>query len=125
MLLDTDVLIWVFRGNEKAAAAVESARGRHVSVVSYMELIQGARGKKELRAIKSFLSVFGFEMIPLNENIGHRAAIYMEQHNPTVAMCMADALLAATAVERSLQLCTANKKHYKGIQELDIKLFRP
>ena len=64
-------------------------------------------------------------MLPLTENIGHRAAIYMEEYGLKVAMCVADALLAATAVESQLVLCTGNRKHYGPIGELDFSVFRP
>lgn len=125
MLFDTDVLIWVFRGNQKAAKVVETAQRRYLSVVTYMELLQGARDKQDLRTIKSFLSDFAFELSPLSENVGHRASIYMEQYALKAAMHVADALVAATAVESRLTLCTANRKHYKPIRDLDLKLFRP
>jgi len=125
MLFDTDVLIWLFRGSESAARLVEGAREPAVSVVTYMELLQGARGKQETKAIKSFLADFAFRMLPLAENIGHRASIYMEEYGLKSGMSMADALIAATAVEHRLALCTANQKHYKPIRDLDIKAFRP
>jgi predicted nucleic acid-binding protein len=125
MLFDTDVLIWVFRGNPRAAKLLEAADERSLSVVSYMELLQGARDGREAKAIRSFLADFGFSTVPLSENIGHRASIYMEQHGLKTALGVADALLAATAVENRLTLCTANQKHYKPIDELPIKLFRP
>ena len=97
MLFDTDVLIWAFRGNVKAAKAIETAESRQLSVVAYMELLQGARDRREVNAIKSFLADTGFTLVPLSENIGHRASIYMEEYGLKVAMCMADALTAATA----------------------------
>ncbi len=56
MLFDTDVLIWVLRGNAKAAGAVDDADTRCLCVVAYMELLQGARNKAEVRAIKAFLA---------------------------------------------------------------------
>jgi len=125
MLFDTDVLIWVFRGSAKAAKFIESAEDRHISVVSYMELLQGARGKQEIRTTKRFLVDFGFQMVPLTENIGYRASIYIEEYCLKAGMSMADALLAATAVENQLTLCTGNRKHYKAVSDLDIKVFRP
>jgi predicted nucleic acid-binding protein len=125
MLFDIDVLIWVLRGNLEAAKTVEKADLRYVSVVTYMELLQRARDRQEAKTIKSFLSQFAFQMLPLTENIGHRAAIYMEEYGLKVAMCVADALLAATAVESQLVLCTGNRKHYGPIGELDLSVFRP
>ena len=125
MLFDTDVLIWVFRGNRSAAKALEKCDQRHLSVVTYMELLQGSRDRQEVRTIKGFLADFAFRMLPLTENIGHRAAIYMEEYGLKVAMCVADALVAATAVERQVTLYTGNRKHYSPISELDLRVFPP
>ena len=125
MLFDTDVLIWVFRGNREAAKVLERSDQRQVSVVTYMELLQGSRDRREVKTVKGFLVDFAFRMVPLSENIGHRAAIYMEEYGLKVAMCMADALVAATAVEMQLTLCTGNRKHDRPIGELEICVFRP
>ena len=125
MLFDTDVLIWVFRGNQKAASLIDSTEDRRISVVTYMELLQGARDKRETRTIRSFLVDLGFQITPLTENIGHRASIYMEEYALKSAMCLADALLAATAVENQLVLCTANRKHYKHITDIDLSIYKP
>lgn len=125
MLFDTDVLIWYLRGNKKAAAVMEQAEDRQLSVVSYMELLQGARDKNEVKIIRNFLKELAFDIVPLTENIGHRAAVYMEEYCLKVEMCLADALLAATAVENHFILCTGNNKHYKPIAELEMTVFRP
>ena len=90
-----------------------------------MELVQGARDKKELKSITSFLTDMSIPVLPLTENIGHRASIYLEEHALKDGMAMADALIAATATERSLSLCTGNAKHFKVINELDLRVFRP
>lgn len=125
MLFDTDVLIWYLRGNEKAARVLENADSRELSIVSYMELLQGARNNKEIKVIRGFLKDLNFESLSLTENIGHRASVYMEEYCLKVDMCLADALLAATAVENHLVLCTGNKKHYKSITEIEMRVFRP
>ena len=125
MLFDTDVLVWVLRGNLNAAKIVEASKDRHVSIVTYMELLHGARDRREVKKIKTFLNDLAFVMMPLSENIGHRASIYIEEYGLKVSMCMADALLAATAVESGHTLCTANRKHYSSIGELDLRVFRP
>jgi len=125
VLFDTDVLVWVLRGNPRAAAQLEAGSDRSVSVVTYMELLQGARDKQEAKAIKALLADLGVDVLPLTENIGHRASIYMEEYGLRAGLCMADALVAATAVENDLALCTANRKHYRVISDLDVRPFRP
>ena len=124
MLFDTDVLIWHMRGNAQASDAVDKDDARAISVVTFMELLRGARDKREVGAIKRFLSNQEFRMLPLTENIGHRASIYMEEYGLAVAMDMGDALIAATAVENREQLLTSNQRHFKPIKELDLKTFR-
>jgi len=125
MLFDTDVLIWALRGNLKAAGAIDGADDRCVLAVNYMELLQGARDKNEVRTLKSFLADMRFDVLPLTENIGHRATIYMEEYGLASGLNMADALIAAGAVENHQSLLTGNDKHYRAINELELTRFRP
>ncbi len=125
MLFDTDVLVWLFRGNSKALRVVDIDINRRISIITYMELLQGARNKQEIKNIKSLLTEFNFEVSPLSENIGHRASIYMEEYGLKTAICLADAIIAATAVEDGVVLSTGNLKHFRLIQDLTIKPFRP
>ena len=125
MIFDTDVLIWCLRGNAKAARVIEAAEDRAISIVNYMELIQGARGRREMSLIRSFLKDLDFRTLPLSEAIGHRAAVYMEEYTLKSGLALADALVAGTAVEAHEPLCTANAKHFRSLTELELKVFRP
>ena len=125
MLFDTDIFIWVQRGSRKAAALVDRTEERFLSIYSYMELLQGSKNKKHHQYVKDFLSSFGFVTLPLSENIGHRALIYIEEYAMSHGLRAGDALVAATAAENNLQLVTSNAKHFKPIKELKIKVFRP
>lgn len=124
MMFDTDILIWVFRGNSRAARFVENAKSRSISIVTHIELMQGVRNRSELRQTKGFLTDLGFLVLPLSENIGHRAAIYVEEYGLSGGLTLADALIAATAVEANEVLATGNRKHYRPVKELEIKAFR-
>jgi predicted nucleic acid-binding protein len=123
MLFDTDVFIWLERGNLKAAKAVEQEEERFLSIQSYMELLQGARNKKHHERVKSFLTDFNFIVLPLTENIGHRALIYVEEHTLSHHLTAADAIIAATAVENNLVLLSGNAKHFKPIKDLKFNPF--
>ena len=125
MLFDTDVLIWAFCGYESAQKEIDNDDTRFISSVTYMELIQGARNKKEQLLIKRFLRALNFEILPITENISSRATVLMEEYALKSGIQLADALIFATACENSLRLCSANKKHFKGIAALDAKEFKP
>ncbi len=125
MIFDTDVLIWVHRGNRRAAALVDRASDRFVSVQTVLELIQGASSMAHVRMAKNFLTEFGFSVLPLTENIGHRATVYMEEYALSSGLRAGDSLIAATAVENDLPLSSANRKHFRPIRELQVKVFKP
>ncbi|MCF6284064.1 MAG: type II toxin-antitoxin system VapC family toxin [Candidatus Hydrogenedentes bacterium] len=125
MLFDTDVIIWALRGSTRAAAAIDRADSLELSMVSYMELVRGARNKRELHSTKAALANLDFQVLALSENIGHRASIYLEEYALKSNIGIPDALIAATAVENGQPLCTANAKDYRSITELELKVFRP
>lgn len=125
MLFDTDILIWIQRGNEAAAALVDGAERRFISIQTYMELLQCVQNRKQYKDVRDFLKDFNFTILPLTEKIGHRASIYVEEYSLGHGMRAGDALIAATATENSLKLVTSNGKHFKPIQDLDLKVFKP
>jgi predicted nucleic acid-binding protein len=125
MIFDTDIFIWAQRGNEKAAKLMEMSEERHLSIQSFMELLQCAKNKKQHQYIKDFLTSFDFLVLPLTENIGHRASIYVEEYTMASGLRSGDAIIAATAVENNLPLVSSNAKHFKMIKELKLKIFKP
>ena len=111
MIIDTDVLIWYMRGNEKAYDIIESQNGFFVSVVTYIELIQGMRNKKELRELRTMFRLWRTNVLYLNEEISAKAMFYVERHFLSHSLHLADALIAATAFVNGLPLLTGNEKH--------------
>jgi predicted nucleic acid-binding protein len=125
MIFDTDVLIWASRGNERAARAIDAAPHRALAIVSLMELLQGARSKLESRQIKQSLHQLQFRVLPLSEAIAAAAVALIEQHALTHGIELADALIAATAIETGLPFCTGNAKHFGPVRGLSCVVFRP
>jgi predicted nucleic acid-binding protein len=125
VIFDTDILIWVQRGNRNAARLIDNAEDRYLSIQSYMELLQGAKNKLQHKNVKDFISDFGFSVLPLSENIGHRALIYVEEYALSSGMRAGDAIIAATAVENNLPVVSSNAKHFKVVRELQLKVFKP
>ena len=125
MLFDTDVIIWALRGNRKAADRLDAASVLRLSTVSYMELLKGARDKNDQRMTTQFVRDMGFETIPIDADVSHRATVYMEEYALSAGLDLADALIAATAAEHKIPICTANDKHYKAIPGIELEVFRP
>ena len=125
MLFDTDVLIWALRGSQAAAREIDGDETRFISAVNYMELMQGARNRREQTMIKQFLNELDFTVLPITEAVSHRAMIFIEEHALKSGIQLADALVFATACEHSITLCSANQKHFQSIQSLDAKVFKP
>ena len=125
MIIDTDVLIWYMKGNKKAFDLIENLNLFHISVITYMELVQGMRNKTELNELRKALRIWNTKILYINEDISSKAMFYVEKYCLCHSVEIPDALIAATAVSTALPLLTANDKHYKAISDLEIKNFRP
>jgi len=123
MLIDTDVLIWYMRGNEKAYQVIENVDTFFISVVTYMELVQGLRNKKELNHLRKALHGWNAQILYVSEEISAKAMFYVEQHFLSHSMQLADALIGATAIAHGVPMLTGNDKHYKVLKGLEIKKF--
>ena len=125
MVIDTDVLIWYMRGNDKAYQLVENTNNFFISVVTYMELVQGMRNKNELNCLRKSLHDWNAKVLYISEEISSKAMFYVEQHYLSHSLQLADALIGATSVAYGQPILTGNDKHYTMIKDIQIKKFRP
>lgn len=124
MIVDTDVLIWYSRGEQQAIDLIHSLDRFNLSVVTYIEIIQGVRNKKELNAFKKALGILNAQVLQIDELISTKAMFYVEQYSLSHSMELADALIGASAVIKQLPLITGNEKHYKHLPEIKIQKFQ-
>jgi predicted nucleic acid-binding protein len=124
LIVDTDVLIWFLRGNQAATDFILEAMPFSVSIVTYMELVQGMRDKRELAKMKKAFAEMKVKILPLTEDISLRASDYVESYALSHSMEMADALIAGTCMEENDTLVTANDKHYRVVEGLRMMVFR-
>jgi predicted nucleic acid-binding protein len=82
-LIDSDVLIDISRGKQAAREYVDALpEGWALSQVSALELIVGARDKRDLANIDAFLSAY--VIVPLRDSTGKRAYELLKLYaNPT------------------------------------------
>ncbi len=125
MLIDTDVIVWYMRGDANAYDVIDNQRGFFISVITYIELVQGMRNKHELLSLRNALRRWNTRIIYVTEDISAKAMFLVEQHYLSHSLQLADALIAATAVSTGLPILTGNDKHYRAIGELTLKKFKP
>jgi len=125
ILIDTDVIIWHMRGNENARAVIYQIKNPVISIITQMELVQGLRNKQEQVTLHRFLDQLGFEVLSVSDVICQRALFLMEEWRLSHQMLMADALIAATAIEHGLSLLSGNEKHYRFLKIIKLEGFKP
>ena len=123
MIIDTDVLIWFYRGDEIAKKSVLDAAPFKVSAITYIELLEGIRNKEELGKLKEDFSEWGVEILQINESISSKAIALVEKYKLSHNLELADSLIAATALENNEILLTGNFKHYGYIKNLNVNRF--
>ena len=68
-------------------------------------------------------NAFDVKTLDITPEITRRTMKYAEDYALSDSMKLADALIAATAVENYETLCTANEKHYKCTADLQMNVF--
>lgn len=123
MLIDTDVLIWYFRGNEKAKILLDKLGPFSISAVVYIELLQGAHNKTELQKLKNFIKAREVKILTIDEMITLKALFFIETYALSHGLRLADALIAATADVYNETLLTGNVSHYRVLATINLKHF--
>jgi predicted nucleic acid-binding protein len=102
-LIDSNILIDVSRGNAGAIKYVDRlAEPWAVSQVTAMELIVGARDKRDLATIDGFLSLC--PVVPLSDSIGTGTYRLLKTYAKSHGLHVFDSLIAATAMDKALTL---------------------
>lgn len=119
LLVDSDVLIEVSRGNQQVAKLLNEQQVHYrlcVSVISRYELMVGALNKQDLNKIIDFLQYF--YCYSLNDEIARKAEQLLKQYTLSHRLKIADGLIASTALCYDLPLLSRNKKDFCHIDGL-------
>ncbi len=119
-LCDSNVFIELFRANRKTLYDMETIGAANVlaSSITLMELFVGADNKDQLRKIKKDMRRFRTEYV--DEEISRRAVELSEQYSKSHGLDIPDALIAATALIREVELFTYNTKDFHFIDGIKL-----
>ena len=125
-LIDTDIIIYSIKGNEvvRQHFAAHSDSLKSISVVTYGELVYGARRSADearnmatARRIAELFPVIGVSK-PIIEAFAEIKALLHKKGTPVDDM---DLLIAATALHHNCILVTNNQRHFSLVPGLSIE----
>jgi predicted nucleic acid-binding protein len=120
-LIDNDVLIDISRGKREAREYIDALpEGWAISQVSALEIIVGARNKRDLADIDVFLSANA--IVPLRDATGAQAYELLKEYAKSHGLHVFDSLVAATAMVEGLTLVTRNRRHFDAIKGLSLEV---
>lgn len=105
-VFDSDILIDYLLGLPKARAELQKYGRRLVSVVSWTEVMIGAKNTEETRRCRDFLA--SFDVVPFDQSVAEEAVRLRQTHN----IKLPDAIIWATARTSDALLVTRNTRDF-------------
>ncbi len=119
-LPDTNVLSRIFKGDLDVTKFVESLECA-IDATIYIECLQGSKSNREKHVIEKYLT--RFPLISITPESSARAIDLIRSYSNSYGLLLADALIAATALENDLTILTYNTDDFRFIQ--DLKYLKP
>ncbi|MGN6367766.1 MAG: PIN domain-containing protein [Phycisphaerae bacterium] len=118
ILLDTDILIDVFRKHPPAVAWINSIPTQKPARPGFvaMELLAGCYNKRDIRIVQQRIQNYAV-LWPDPANASSILPTFASAHL-THSLGILDALIAATALTHNLPLHTFNQKHFAAVPGL-------
>ena len=113
-LLDSDVIIAYLRGLEEAVRFVNNLfRNSVVMGICSINVVEIYAGMKERERDATERLIESLRFFPVDPETARLAGDMIRNHRGKgITLALADAVIAATAIQNDLILATYNKKHY-------------
>ena len=109
-LIDSDVLLDFLDGFAPAGDELSRYRERCVSIISWIELMVGAKTSAEEETRRAFLN--HFQVLPLTSRVAEETVAVRRKYR----VKLPDAIIWATAVVENCLLVSRNRKHFPANQ---------
>ncbi|EOU9560924.1 type II toxin-antitoxin system VapC family toxin [Cronobacter dublinensis] len=115
VVFDTNILIDLFSGHEKASQTLARfPEKRAISLITWIEVMVGARKYRQEERTREVLDAF--TILPVSLTVAERSVEIRQQ----CGMKLPDAIILATAQVYSRTLLTRNSKDFGGIAGAEI-----
>ena len=112
-LLDTDIIIWHLRGQEKVTELLKDLEKFSVPACSALSVLEVQVGVKKGEEEKTDRFLRSLKILDVNWEIANKAAhLISEYKTKGITVDIPDAIIASTCILYDLVLVTFNTKHY-------------
>ncbi len=119
LLCDTCVIIDFMNGRSQTLnELINNETTLFINSIIEMELLQGARDKKELRIIENKLH--SFRLLNIQQEIFDIATQHIRNYRLSHNLALPDAIIGATATFYQIPLFTYNRKDFKFLPEIQL-----
>ena len=121
-LLDTDIIIWILRGNKKYQHLFEELSNHETLSISTITIAEVYKNIYPAEFIKTENLLDDLQTYDVTPIIAKQAGLYWQEYSKNLKnLNITDCLIAATASVNDATLVTLNKKHFpfKDIKLLD------
>ena len=119
LLCDTCVIIDFMNGRSQVLnKLIKTEKKLFINSIIEMELLQGARDKKELRIIENKLCAF--RLLNIQQDIFNLATQNIRHYRLSHNLALPDAIIAATATFYQIPLFTYNLKDFRFLPDVQL-----
>ena len=112
-LLDSDILIWCLRNNEKVVQLVKILAEESIPYCSTLSIVEIQAGARQGEEEETDLFLNSIRVIDLNREIANLAGKYIKEYKRKgITLDFIDSVISATCIVKNLILVTYNVKHY-------------
>lgn len=122
-LIDTDILIWVLRGNKKYEKLLQSLKDKEILSISTVTITEIYKNIFPSEFIKTESLLNELQTWDVTPSIAKQAGLYWQEFVKHLKnLSLMDCLIAATANVNNLTLVSLNTKHFPM---KDVKTLNP
>ncbi|OGD83162.1 hypothetical protein A3A54_01035 [Candidatus Curtissbacteria bacterium RIFCSPLOWO2_01_FULL_39_62] len=122
-LLDTDIIIWVLRGNKKYEELLQNLKDKDTLSISTVTIAEIYKNIFPSEIVKTENVLGELETWDVTSSIAKQAGLYWQEYVKQLKnLNLTDCLIAATANVNNLTLVSLNTKHFPM---KDIKTLSP
>lgn len=122
-LIDTDILIWVLRGNKQYENLLQNLKDKAVLSISTITIAEIYKNIFPSEILRTEDLLNEFQALDVDSTIAQQGGLYWQQFIKQVkSLSLTDCLIAATANVNNATLVSLNVKHFPM---KDIKVLNP